>query len=159
MLRKGVQSPQPQEPAFLLPHLCQRSAKRLEPGSVSRKKKARTRQTPARASTCALGLPARAAGGGSPTTGARPAGKSCVKVPTLRGFRHTNFTEEDPGGWNGTGRRGPLPPRSASPRRTARPVLCGLVERVRSPGVVHEKRLRQRCAVLPELLREEAGHC
>ena len=34
-----VQSPQPQEPAFLLPHLCQRSAKRLEPGSVSRKKK------------------------------------------------------------------------------------------------------------------------
>ena len=40
MLRKGVQSPQPQEPAFLLPHLCQRSAKRLEPGSVSRKKSA-----------------------------------------------------------------------------------------------------------------------
>ncbi len=39
VLREGVQSPQPQEPAFLLSHLCQRSAKRLEPGSVSRKKK------------------------------------------------------------------------------------------------------------------------
>ena len=43
------------------------------------------------------------------------AGKSCVKDPTLRGFPHTNFTEEDPGGWNGTGRAWPLPSRSASP--------------------------------------------
>lgn len=24
----------------------------------------------------------------------------CVKDPTLRGFPHTNFTEEDPGGWD-----------------------------------------------------------
>lgn len=37
-------------------------------------------------------------------------------------------------------------------------MLRGLVERVRSPGVVYEKRLRQRCELLPPVLREEAGY-
>ena len=40
VLREGVHSPQSQQPTFLLPHLHQRSAKRLEPGGVSRKKSA-----------------------------------------------------------------------------------------------------------------------
>ena len=92
-------------------------------------------------------------------TGAPNAGRSGAKVLTLMGFRHTNSTEEDPGGWNGTGRKGPLPPRSASPRRAPRPVLCGLVERVRGADVDVSKRVRQRRELLPPVLREEAGHC
>ena len=43
-------------------------------------------------------------------TGAPNAGRSGAKAQTLRGFPHTNFTEEDPGAWNGTGRDGPPAP-------------------------------------------------
>lgn len=110
------------------PRFCSRICASAAQSGLSREaylaKKARTRQTPARASTCALGLRERPADDGSQITDARRAGRSCVKVPTLRGFPHTNSTEEDPGVWNGTGRAGPLPSRAASPRRAARPVLC-----------------------------------
>lgn len=122
-------------------------------------KKAQPRQTPTRESICARGLPARAVGGGSLTTDALNVGKSCVKAQTLRGFPHTNFTEEDPGRWNGTGRAGLVPPWSALPRRAPRPVLCGLVERVRGADVDVTERVRQRRELLPPVLREEAGHC
>lgn len=101
------------------PRFCSRICASAAQSGLSREaylaKKAQPRQTPARESICARELPERAAGGGSPTTDALNAGKSCVKDPTLRGFPHTNFTEEDPGGWNGTGRARPLPSRSASP--------------------------------------------
>lgn len=83
------------------PRFCSRICASAAQSGLSREaylaKKARTRQTLARASTCALELRERPAGGGSQITDARRAGRSCVKVPTLMGFRHTNSTEEDPG--------------------------------------------------------------